>query len=59
MRRVLGVVLWAVRRRAEALAAGAVATGLGREKGPADEGPAGHSAYLIQNLQLILKRHSY
>ena len=28
-------------------------------KGPADEGPAGHSAYLIQNLQLILKRHSY
>lgn len=28
-------------------------------KGPADEGPAGPLVYLIQNLQLVLKRHSY
>ena len=34
MRRVLAVVLWAVQRWLEALAAGAVATGPGRAKAP-------------------------
>lgn len=37
----------------------AEAHSLWARKGSADEGPAGPLAYLIQNLQLVLKRHSY
>ena len=61
-RRLLGVVLWAALRRADALAAGrmrsppgAAATGTGREKAPPVWGPAGPfkgEYYLVGSLGL-------